>query len=131
MSNWLRNILIALGILALMIITGFVVNYFKERQLIKENTLRIESEMRFKQKVIEAEELTKQLDTAKTIISQKQTLIDYLENNPQIIIRNNEQAHISIDKLNAYNSIVRFTDNVAKYENNRQRYSLYRFDKHN
>ena len=131
MNKFLRNILIALGILALMIITGIVVNAVKERNLVKQTTLRVEAETKIIQQAEEAKKIKSKLDSTINLVSQKQTLIDYLENNPQVIIKNNENAHLSIDKLNAYNSILRFSDNVAKYEGNRSRYGLQRFDKHN
>ena len=132
MSKSLRNILIALGILVLVVATAIIVNTLAERKLLRETTLRVESQMRFKQKVIEGLVLEKRLDTLTTVISQKQVLIDYLENNPQIIIQNNEKAHLDINKLSALNNIVRFTDNVSRYENLRKgRYDLHRFDKRN
>ena len=132
MSKSLRNILIALGIIVLVVATAIIVNTLAERKLLRETTLRVESQMRFKQKVIEGLVLEKRLDTLTTVISQKQVLIDYLENNPQIIIQNNEKAHLDINKLNAFNSIVRFTDNVSRYEGLRKgRYDLHRFDKRN
>lgn len=132
MNKTLKTILIALLVLVLLIATGIGVNSWKEYKLVKENTLRVESEMRFKQQVIEGKKLEKQLDTLNITIGQKQAVIDNLENNPTIIIKNNERSHIDIDRLNAYNSIVRFTDNAIKYQGYRAgRYNLHRFDKHN
>jgi hypothetical protein len=89
----------------------------------------VEAETRLQEKVNEAKILTQQIDSLKGMISKKQAVIDYLENNPTIIIKQNDKAHLNIDRLNAYNSIVLFSDNIARYENNRGRYSLHRFNK--
>ena len=131
MNRTLLNIVFAIGTLAVFIACGILFNSWKDKQLIKETTLRVESEMRFKQKVIEAIALTKQKDSLANEIKAKQVWIDYLENNPTVIIQKNDAAHININAMDAYNSIILFTNNTAKYSDQRARYSLHRFDKHN
>ncbi len=127
----IKKILIGIGILAVVIGGWIGFNSYKSYRDVKENTLRVESEMRFKQLVKEQVERDKVIDSIASVIAQKQTLIDYLENNPQIIIQNNDKSHLDIDRLNAYNSYLRFTNNATSYENNRERYSLHRFSKPN
>ena len=129
MNNTIRNILIGLGILAVVIVAGFLFNGYKDRQMLKEKTLRVESEMRFKQLIIERVALDKQKDSISSLIAQKQVLIDYLENNPQTIIQQNNDSHLSIDRLNAINTALLWTNNITEYENSRERYSLSRFGK--
>jgi len=126
----IKKILIGLGILAVVIVAGIGFNSYKSWRDVKENTLRVESDMRFKQLFKEMENRDKRIDSISSIVEQKQSLIDYLENNPQIIIQNNDKSHLDIDRLNAYNSYLRFTNNATSYENNRERYSLHRFIKH-
>ena len=120
--------MIGLGILAIIIVAGFLFNGYKDRQMLKEKTLRVESEMRFKQLIIERVALDKQKDSISSLIAQKQVLIDYLENNPQVIIQNNDKIKMDISKLDALNSIKLFTDNTSKYSTNKERYSLHRFN---
>ena len=127
----MKNTLIALGILAVVIAAFFSFNAYKSYRDKKETTLRVESEMRFKQLIKEKVILGKEKDSISSLVAQKQSLIDYLENNPQVIIQNNDKSHLDIDKLNAYNSILRFSNNATEYENNRKRYSLHRFSKPN
>ncbi len=129
MNNTFKNILIGLGILVLVIGTGLGVNAWKENRIQKETTLRVESEMRFKQKEIEAKKLVIERDSIQTVIDKKQTLIDYLQNNPQVIIQKTDATHISIDKLNAINTALLWTNNITEYDNSRERYSLLRFGK--
>ncbi len=128
MNKTIRIILYTLGVLALMIITGIGVNSWKENQLKKETTLRVESEMRFKQLAKENAVLTIQYKAKNDTIAQKQAVIDFLEDNPLLIIQKNDASHISIDRLDALNSIKRFVDNTDNYRKNKERYSLHRFD---
>ena len=129
MSKPLRNSLIALAILVAVIITWLIVSSIKNNLLVKETILRTESEMRFKQLVKEQAILVATKDSIESVIAQKQTLIDYLENNPQTIIQQNNDTHLSIDKLNAINTALLWTNNLTEYENSRERYSLLRFGK--
>lgn len=129
LNTQFRDILIGIGILGLIILTGISVNYYKNQQILKENTKRVESEMRFKQLEKEAVNLKSQKDSIMEEIAKKQAVIDYLENNPTLIIQNNDKIHLDIDKLNAYNTAVLWTNNIADYESNRERYSLHRFGK--
>ena len=129
MSKQLRNSLIALSILIVAIATWIIVSAYKERQILRENTLRVESEMRFMQLVKEQMVLVATKDSIESVIAQKQSLIEYLENNPQTIIQQNNDSHISIDKLNAINTALLWTNNITEYENSRERYSLSRFGK--
>jgi hypothetical protein len=131
MSKSLKNILIGLGILAVVIIAWIGFNSYKSYRDAKETTLRVESEMRFKQLVKEQVIRDKRIDSIASVIAQKQFLIDYLENNPQVIIQNNDKIKIDIQRLDALNSIKLFTDNLSKLDSQRTRYSLHRFDKHN
>lgn len=125
MNQNLKTILISLGILIVFIASGILFNSYKDRQLVKETTLRVESEMRFKQLVVDSKKWTAEKDSLKSTINDKQILIDYLENNPQIIIQKNDAQHINISSLNAYNSIMLFTNNISKYESNRNRYNFH------
>ena len=128
----IKNILIALGVLVVFIASGILFNAYKDRQLVKETILRTESEMRFKQLIKEVAIKEKQKDSIASLVREKQALIDYLENNPQIIIQNNEKSHFDIQRLSAYNSIVLFTRNTAKYDSLKNgRYDIGRFSKHN
>ncbi len=128
----IKKVLIGLGILAVIIIAWILFNSYKSWRDVKENTLRVESEMRFKQLVKEQLIKDKQIDSIASVISQKQSLIDYLENNPQVIIQANEKEHLSINKLNAYNSILLFTNNATRYDSLKGgRYLISRFSKHN
>jgi len=122
-----KKILIGLGVLVVVIGLWAGFNSYKSWRDLKENTLRVESEMRFKQLVKEKVILGKQNDSIASLVAQKQALIEYLENSPQTIIQQNNDAHISIDKLNAINTALLWTNNVTDYENNRERYSLSRF----
>lgn len=125
-----KKILIALGILAIVIVAGFLFNGYKSYRDKKETTLRVESEMRFKQLIKEKVILGKEKDSISSLVAQKQSLIDYLENNPQVIIQNNDKIKMDIDRLDALNSIKLFTDNLSKYDSLKNgRYNLHRFDK--
>jgi len=126
-----KNTLIALGILVVIIAAFFSFNAYKDYRDKKENTLRVESEMRFKQLIKEKVVLDKQKDSISSVVKQKQDLIDYLENNPHVIIQNNDKIKMDINRLDALNSIKLFTDNLSKLDSQRTRYSLHRFDKHN
>jgi uncharacterized HAD superfamily protein len=129
--NLRSNILIGLGILVVVITAGILFNSYKQRRDANETILRTESEMRFKQLVKEMVDRDQKIDSIASVIAQKQAVIDYLEKNPQVIIQNNDSKHFDIDKLNAYNSIVLFTNGATNYEASRERYSLHRFSKHN
>jgi hypothetical protein len=126
----MKNTLIALGILAVIIAAFFSFNAYKSYRDLRENTLRVESEMRFKQLIKERVVLGKEKDSISSLIGQKQALIDFLENNPQVIIQNNDKIKMDINRLDAFNSIKLFADNVSKYDSLKNgRYNLHRFDK--
>ena len=128
----MKNILIGVGGVAILITAFILFNSYKDNQIIKQTILRTESEMRFKQLVKENAIHQHQKDSIASVVAQKQALIDFLENNPQIIIQNNEKNHFDIQRLNAYNSIMLFTRNTAKYDSLKSgRYNIGRFSKHN
>ena len=127
----LKKTLIGTGCLALLIAGYIGFKSYQSYRDVKENTLRVESEMRFKQLVKEQLIKDKQIDSIASVVSQKQSLIDYMVKNPQVIIQNNDKIKIDIQRLDALNSIKLFTDNLSKLDSQRIRYSLHRFDKHN
>lgn len=120
-----------LGILAVVIVAGFLFNGYKDRQIEKQTTLRVESDMRFKQLQKESVGIITERDSLKDVVGKKQAVIDYLENNPQVIIQNNDKIKMDISRLDALNSIKLFADNVSRYDSLQNgRYNLHRFDKH-
>jgi hypothetical protein len=121
--------LIGTGTVLVLIIGAILFNGWKERQFLKEHAEKVEAEIRYKDAVIEAAKLIKKKDSLESVIVRKQKLIDELENNPTVIIKNNDKSHLTIDRLNAYNSAYLFSNNIARYKGNRERYSLHRFDK--
>lgn len=125
----LNKILLTLGILVVFIASGILFNSWKDRQLVKKAVFIAESDLRFTQLVKTNVILQTQLKEKMQEIAQKQATIDDLENNPTIIIQSNDKIHLDLDRLNAYNSIVLFTNNAPKYDNKRERYSLHRFIK--
>ena len=126
----IKKILIGFGILAVVIGGWIGFNSYKSYRDAKETTLRVESEMRFKQLVKEQVERDKVIDSIASVIAQKQALIDYLENNPQVIIKNNDKIKIDIQRLDALNSIKLFTDNISYLTDSAKRHSMHRFIKH-
>lgn len=120
-----------LGILAVVIVAGFLFNAYKDHQIEKQTTLRVESEMKFKQLQKESVGIITERDSLKDVVGKKQAVIDYLENNPQVIIQNNDKIKMDINRLDAFNSIKLFADNVSRYDSLQNgRYNLHRFDKH-
>lgn len=126
-----KNVLIFLGILVVFIASGILFNSWKDKQLIKKSVYIAESDMRFVALAKQNASLTIQLKEKMQEIALKQATIDDLENNPTIIIQSNDKIHLDLDRLNAYNSIVLFTNNASKYKDNRNRYNLHRFIKDN
>ncbi len=97
----------------------------------RDATTRANSELIIKQleKRISAREL--EMDSTKKHASVLQIKLDYQETHPAIIIQKYETIHNSIDDLNATNAVALFTSNIAKFNSNRDRYFLKRFDKNN
>lgn len=131
MGSKFKNILLFLGILVVFIASGILFNSWKDRQLRKKAVFIAESDLRFIQLAKKNVTLESQLKEKVQEIKENQATIEDLENNPTIIIQSNDKIHLDLDRLNAYNSIVLFTNNAPKYNNQRSRYSLHRFVKNN
>jgi hypothetical protein len=127
MSTWKRY-LIGFATIVLVVLTYMITGAIKDGQISRMAAERAAAEQRIIISAQKYKEKQVQLDSVINLADHKQQLIDYMENNPQIIIQNNEKAHLNIDRLNAYNSIVRFTTGASAYENNRKRYDLHRFN---
>ena len=127
--NKIKSILVGLGILAVLLTAGFLFMEYKQRRDAAETTLQAQAQLRFEQHLKKEIILAKERDSISDLNDQKQALIDYLEHNPQVIIKQNNDAHISIDKLNAINTALLWTNNIAHYDSSRARYSLSRFGK--
>jgi hypothetical protein len=127
MNKTIRNILISLGILVVVITTGILVYAYKERQLVKETTMRIIAENKIKQLATIHIINKKTIDSMMVDRASLVAIIDYQKNNPQIIIEKYETVHHNIDLLSRNDNYRLFTGNIAKYNSNRKRYSLQRF----
>lgn len=123
----LNKILIGLGILALMIITGSIVNTIKNRQIATQAAKYAITEEYLKQKALEHVIDKKEIDSLKTDRAGLIAIIDFQKNNPHIIIQKYETIHHGIDQLSPNDNHKLFTGNIAKYNTNRKRYSLHRF----
>lgn len=127
MKKSLRNILIGLGIIALVIATGIIVGAIKDRQIIEQSTKRAIAEDYVKRNAMVHAANKKEIDSLKNDRAALVAVIEFQKNNPQIIIQKYETIHNSIDQLSPNDNYRLFTGNIAKYNSNRKRYSLQRF----
>lgn len=127
MNKALRNILITLGVIALMIIAGICVNTWKDNQLVKETTRRVIAEEKIKQLAQDHLQNKKIIDSMLTDRAALVAVIEYQKNNPQLIIQKYEAIHRNIDLLSPDDGYKLFTANITAYNANRKRYSLQRF----
>lgn len=127
MNKALRNILIALGVIALIIITGISVNAWKDNQLVKETTRRVIAEEKIQQLAQDHLQNKKIIDSMRTDRAALVAVIEYQKNNPQLIIQKYEAVHRNIDLLSPDDGYKLFTASINAYNANRKRYSLQRF----
>ncbi len=127
MNKTLRNILIGIGILALMILTGTIVGTIKDHQVAEQAKKYALAEEYIKQNAVVHAANKKEIDSLKIDRAGLVAVIAFQKNNPQIIIQKYETIHNSIDQLSPNDNHKLFTANIAKYNSNRERYSLHRF----
>lgn len=122
--NRLAKELIVIVIIVIALIAGKILfDTFRDNRLEKQTILRTESEMRFKQLAKELFVLKVQKDSLVIVNVALDSIIEVQKSNPSKIIIKYETIHVSVDNLDAVNSVVLFTNNITKYSNNRQRYS--------
>lgn len=127
MNSTFKGVLIGVAIIGLLVGVGFAVSIWKDRQLVRETIERVT----LKNKLLERAEVEKAArvtsDSIVRVIVQKDALIKKLEGSQTIVIYKNDQIHLDIDRLNAINTALLWTNNIAEYEHNRDRYNLHRF----
>lgn len=126
--NLNRLLIVVIVIIILLIITSYIRSY-KESELVRQTTIRVESEMRFKQLAVDIVVLKNKADSLKNKNTELENIIIYQKNNPALIIKKYETISVNIDNLDAIQSIQLFSNNITKFNNNRERYELYRFNK--
>lgn len=127
----IKKILIAIGILAIVIVAGFLFNGYKDRQTEKEIKKRVLLEDFVKKKGAEHIAIQKEIDSMKVEKKILVAIIEHQKNNPQIIIQKYEIEHKNIDNLTPSQSFDLFTSNLNYYKSHRGHYSLERFKRRN
>lgn len=130
-----KNKLIIAGVLLALIIVVFItVSYVKSNiadDFEKEITKRVESEMRFKQSVIDYAKLRKERDVLQVDRDKYLTIIQKQKNSAPIIIQKYDDKANVILQLPPSEAYSLFTNNITKLDSNWSRYSLQRFKKGN
>lgn len=123
MNRLVKEVLIVICIVVALIIGKILFSVYQDNRLVKQTILRTESDMRFKQLAKELVILKAEKDSLVVVNVALDSIIEVQKNHPSKIIIKYETIHVSVDNLDAINSIVLFTNNLTKYSNNRQRYS--------
>lgn len=98
-------------------------DYRQEKELIK----RTVAEEKIKQLAKEDVERDIRMVAIKRHSDSLQVILEYQQKYPNILIKENYEKHLSIDRLNAANTIVEFTNDLNDYRSQRERYALIRF----
>ena len=121
--------LIVITLCSLLIIFGGLTlfNNYNNNQAIEDATKKAESEIRLKELERTLVNLRSERDSAIIDAVKSKALAEYQKKYPHIIIKNYEDKAEAINNLTPSESFELFTNNVAKLQNNWERYSLQRF----
>jgi len=127
MNRPVKNILIGVGVFVVIIATYMITNSIADNRLIEKTkkVTKLQDSIEFLNTDIAIQKTG--ILSEKRITDSLSIIIEFQKNNPTVIIRENDRIKIDINRLDALNSIKLFSDNIKKYETNKERYSLHRF----
>lgn len=126
-NNYIKVLLFVILIVAILFITVFMFNSYKEKELNKLFKEKIEAEIQLKQYKKEYANRKLYIDSLIVGLQKKIAIIEYQKKFPKKIIKKYENKADSIINLSSSEQYKLFTNNLEKYQNNRERYSLSRF----
>lgn len=119
-------IYICIGI-TLLIGAFAIFNAVKDKHIREAIEARVEKEMELKQYKKEQQAIEIVLDSLKSELEKSLAVIEYQKKYPQIIVKKYEIKSDSIAKLPSNEAYNLFSNNLRKYRDYRERYSISRF----